>query len=67
MRRRYTPWAALLITVSPTYLRNSRQALAEVPALAPAILAVAAALEYQRSGRRLWLVVSGLLWWLALA
>jgi hypothetical protein len=53
--------AALLMTVSPTYLRNSRQALAEVPALAPAILAVAAALEYQRSGRRLWLVVSGVL------
>ena len=44
--------AALLLTLSPNYLRNSRQALAEVPALAPAILAVAAAFEYQRSGRR---------------
>jgi len=58
--------AALLVTLSPTYLRNSRQALAEVPALAPAILAVAAALEYQRSGRKAWLVVSGVLLGLAL-
>jgi hypothetical protein len=53
--------AALLLLLSPNYLRNSRQALAEVPALAPALLAVAAAFEYQRSGRRIWLVVSGLL------
>ena len=53
--------AALLLTFSPNYLRNSRQALAEVPALAPAILAVAAAFEYQRTGRWIWLVVSGLL------
>src|SRR5215212_10712532 len=58
--------AALLLTLSPTYLRNSRQALAEVPALAPAILAVAAALEYQRSGRRIWLLASGVLLGLAL-
>lgn len=58
--------AALLLTLSPNYLRNSRQALAEVPALAPAILAVAAALEYQRSGRRVWLVVAGVLLGVAL-
>lgn len=58
--------AALLVTLSPTYLRNSRQALAEVPALAPAILAVAAALEYQRSGRRIWLLAAGVLLGLAL-
>lgn len=58
--------AALLVTLSPTYLRNSRQALAEVPALAPAILAVAAALMYQRSGRRGWLVLSGVLLGVAL-
>ena len=58
--------AALLLTLSPNYLRNSRQALAEVPALAPAILAVAAAFEYQRSGRRGWLVVSGVLLGVAL-
>ena len=58
--------AALLLTLSPNYLRYSRQALAEVPALAPAILAVAAAFEYQRSGRRLWLIVAGLLLGIAL-
>ena len=58
--------AALLVTASPTYLRNSRQALAEVPALAPAILAVAAATMYQRSGRRGWLLLSGALLGLAL-
>lgn len=53
--------AALLMVLSPTYLRNSRQALAEVPALAPAILAVAAALTYQRSGKRRWLLLAGIL------
>ncbi|MCC7366914.1 MAG: glycosyltransferase family 39 protein [Chloroflexi bacterium] len=53
--------AALLLTLSPNYLRYSRQALAEVPALAPAILAVAAAFAYQRTGRWPWLVISGLL------
>ncbi|MDP8923132.1 MAG: glycosyltransferase family 39 protein [Chloroflexota bacterium] len=58
--------AAVLVTLSPTYLRNSRQALAEVPALAPAILAVAAALMYQRSGRQGWLVLAGLLLGVAL-
>jgi hypothetical protein len=58
--------AALLLALSPNYLRSSRQALAEVPALAPAILAVAAALEYQRTGRWIWLVVSGVLLGVAL-
>ncbi|HYU17762.1 MAG TPA: glycosyltransferase family 39 protein [Chloroflexota bacterium] len=58
--------AAVLLALSPTYLRNSRQALAEVPALAPAILAVAAALAYQRGGRWSWLLVSGLFLGLAL-
>ena len=53
--------AALLLALSPTYLRNSRQALAEVPALAPAILAVGAALAYQRGGGRAWLLLSGVL------
>src|SRR5262249_41437218 len=31
--------AALLVTLSPTYLRNSRPALAQGPGLAPAVLA----------------------------
>jgi hypothetical protein len=59
--------AAVLLMLSPTYLRSSRQALAEVPSLAPAILAVGAALAYQRSGRRAWLVLAGGLLALALA
>ncbi|MBA2447086.1 MAG: glycosyltransferase family 39 protein [Chloroflexi bacterium] len=58
--------AAALLALSPTYLRNSRQALAEAPALAPAILAVGAAVAYQRSGRRAWLLLSGVLLGVAL-
>ncbi len=58
--------AASLLALSPTYLRNSRQALAEVPALAPAILAIGAALAFQRSGRHAWLVLSGVLLGVAL-
>jgi 4-amino-4-deoxy-L-arabinose transferase-like glycosyltransferase len=53
--------AALLLAISPTYLRFSRQALAELPALAPTILAIGAALLYSRTGRTRWLVVAGLL------
>lgn len=53
--------AALLLTLSPTYLRNSRQALAETVALGPAILAVGAALAYQRGGRRSWLLLAAAL------
>jgi hypothetical protein len=53
--------AALLLTLSPTYLRFSRQALADVPALAPAILAVGAALAYRRTGRQSLLVGAALL------
>lgn len=53
--------ATLLLILSPTYLRNSRQALAETVALGPAIFAVWAAIRYQRSGRNGWLVGAGLL------
>ncbi|MFN8521696.1 MAG: glycosyltransferase family 39 protein [Chloroflexota bacterium] len=53
--------AAVVLIASPTYLRNSRQALAELPAMAPAMLAVAAALTYQRSPRAIWLVLTGVL------
>ena len=58
--------AALLLILSPNYLRNSRQALAEVPALAPAILSVGTAVAYQRTGRIGWLVLSGVLLGVAL-
>jgi 4-amino-4-deoxy-L-arabinose transferase-like glycosyltransferase len=53
--------AALLVALSPTYLKFSRLALAEVPAEAPAILAVGAAIVFQRSGRDRWLIGAALL------
>lgn len=59
------PWAGLaalaLLAVSPTYLRFSRQVLADVPALGPTILAFGAALAYRRGGRERWLVAAGVL------
>ena len=57
----------LLLTLSPIFLKNSRLALVEVPALVPAIGAVGAALAYGRSGDRRWLVGAGALMALALA
>ncbi|MCC6174843.1 MAG: glycosyltransferase family 39 protein [Chloroflexi bacterium] len=59
--------AVLVLLLSPTYLKNSRLALVEVPALVPATAALALALAYQRSGDRRWLVGSGILMALALA
>ncbi|MFN0071034.1 MAG: ArnT family glycosyltransferase [Chloroflexota bacterium] len=53
--------AALLLTLSPTYLRFSRQALADLPALAPALLAVGAGLAYRRTGRQSLLVGASVL------
>ena len=51
--------AALLLAISPLYLEGSRLALAEVPALAPAIVAVAAATRYGQRGGFAWLLVAG--------
>lgn len=53
--------ALALLVLSPLYLEGSRIALAEVPALAPALFAVGAAIVYARSGSRRWLAASGLL------
>ena len=53
--------AVLLLLLSPLYLEGSRLALAEVPAMAPAILAVGAALVYARAGHRGWLIATGVL------
>ena len=47
--------------VSPIFLKNSRLALVEVPALVPAIAAVGAALAYGRTGDRRWLAGAGVL------
>jgi hypothetical protein len=57
----------LLLTLSPIFLKNSRLALVEVPALVPAIGAVGAALAYGQNGDRRWLVAAGALTALALA
>ena len=58
--------AAGLLALSPGYLEASRLALAEVPTIAPALLAVAAALAFRRAGKRRWLLASGALCALAL-
>src|SRR5262245_57308946 len=54
-----------IVVLSPTYLKFSRLALAEVPAEAPreapAILAVGAATVFARTGRDRWLILSALL------
>lgn len=58
--------AAVLLLLSPTFLTSSRLALVELPAMLPATLALAAALCYQRDGRRRWLVGSAVALGLAL-
>ena len=53
--------AGLLLLLSPVYLKNSRTALVEVPALLPATLAIVAAVHYSSRGGRRWLLVSACL------
>jgi hypothetical protein len=53
--------SAAIVVLSPTYLKFSRLALAEVPAEAPAVLAVGAAIVFARTGRDRWLILSALL------
>jgi hypothetical protein len=57
----------VLLLISPIYLKNSRLALVEVPALVPALAAVGAALAYGRTGDRRWMAGAGILMALALA
>ncbi len=59
--------AAALLIASPTYLKNSRLALVEIPAMLPAIVALGAVLAYQRRGDRRWLIASAVALALALA
>ena len=47
-----------LLALSPPYLEGSRLALAEVPSIAPAFLALASALRYRAVRSRRWLVAS---------
>jgi hypothetical protein len=58
--------ATLVLALSPLYLEGSRLALAEVPSLAPAILALGCAVRYQTVGRARWLLVAGVLLTLSL-
>jgi hypothetical protein len=53
--------AGLLLLLSPVYLKNSRTALIELPALLPATLAIAAAVHYSSRGGRRWLLASAVL------
>src|SRR3712207_1954007 len=47
-----------LLALSPPYLEGSRLALAEVPSIAPALLALASALRYRAVRSRRWLLAS---------
>ena len=59
--------AAALLIASPTFLKNSRLALVEIPAILPAIVALGAAIADQRRGERRWLIASAVALALALA
>ena len=59
--------AAVLLIASPTFLKNSRLALVEIPAILPAVVALGAALAYQQRGERRWLIASAVALALALA
>ncbi|MFN8521697.1 MAG: glycosyltransferase family 39 protein [Chloroflexota bacterium] len=50
--------ATALLVGNAAYLEGSRLALAEVPSLAPSLVALALALRYQASGSRGWLAAS---------
>ena len=52
--------ALALLVASPTYLKFSRVAVAELVALAPALLSLGAALRFRDSGSRGWLFLAGL-------
>jgi 4-amino-4-deoxy-L-arabinose transferase-like glycosyltransferase len=50
--------AAAILAVSPSFLEGSRLALAEVPTIAPSLLALVCLLAYRRAGDRRLLVLS---------
>ncbi len=50
--------AAAILAISPSFFEGSRLALAEIPTIAPAVLALAALLAYRTGGRRHWLILS---------
>jgi hypothetical protein len=50
--------AAAILAISPSFFESSRLALAEIPTIAPALLALAALLTYRATDHRRWLIVS---------
>ena len=53
--------AVLFLFFNPTYSRLSRGAMSEVPATSLALISLLASLVYWRSGRKRWLILSGLM------
>jgi hypothetical protein len=53
--------AAVLLVASPLYLEASRLALAEVPSIAPIVVALGCAVVYQRTGSLTWLLSAAVL------
>jgi len=52
--------AAVAVAIAPLYCSLARAVMSSLPALAAATMALALALRYGRTGRRRWLVASGL-------
>ena len=53
--------ATAILAVSPVFLDNSRLAFVEVPSLAPTLVGLLLVVQFRRSERRLWLVISAVL------
>jgi len=51
--------ALILLALAPHFLKLSRTAMADVPAIALATISIAFALYYVRTGRRRWLILAG--------
>jgi 4-amino-4-deoxy-L-arabinose transferase-like glycosyltransferase len=58
--------AVVVLAISPSFFEGSRLALAEIPTIAPALLALGGLLAYRQSVRRRWLVASAVCCALAL-
>ena len=58
--------AGLLLALSPTYLKASRLSLPELIAVAPALLAIGAAVHYRKRGGRAWLLAASVLYGVSL-
>jgi hypothetical protein len=52
--------AVVLLMLAPEFARLSKAAMADIPAISMAVLAILSALRYSNTGRRVWLVLAGL-------